>query len=84
MTWRVSFTPKAERELAALDGRVRTRILTALARLQGDPFTAPNVKALVGGGHRLRVGDWRVLFEVMGDQLVVLVVKVGHRREVYR
>jgi mRNA interferase RelE/StbE len=84
MTWRVAFTPRAERELRDLDKPARTRVLAAVARLEDDPFSAPNVKALAGGGPPQRVGDQRILFDVFGDELLVLVVKIGHRREVYR
>lgn len=84
MTYRVSFTPRAEREFGDLDKRMKARVLAALLRLEVDPFSGPNVKALTGGGYRLRVGDYRILFEVVAGDLLVLVVKVGHRREVYR
>jgi mRNA interferase RelE/StbE len=49
-----------------------------------DPYAAPNVEALKGGGFRLRVGNWRVLYDLRDDLLVVLVARVAHRREVYR
>jgi len=42
------------------------------------------VRALTGGGYRLRVGDWRVVFTLDGTVLRVTVVRVAHRREVYR
>lgn len=84
MSHRVAFTRRAERELEQLEKPVQAHILTALARLEGDPFSAASVKALADGGYRLRVGDYRILFEIVDDQLLVLVVKVGHRREVYR
>lgn len=84
MTWQISFTPRAEKELAAVDRPDRIRIIARLARLADDPRRARNVKALTGGGYRLRVGDWRVLNEIRDELLIVLVVKIGHRREVYR
>ena len=56
----------------------------ALARLAEAPREAANVKALVGGNHRLRVGDWRVVDTLRDDVLMVLVLRVGHRRAVYR
>jgi mRNA interferase RelE/StbE len=52
--------------------------------LSGAPRDAANVKALTGGGYRLRIGDWRVIYTVQDDVLVVLVLGVGHRREIYR
>ncbi len=69
---------KAPRETVA---RIRSR-LNGLAL---DPFHAPNVKKLTNQpGYRLRVGDWRVLYLVEQEVLVIYVVDVGHRKEVYR
>ena len=66
--------PRAERE------RVESKI-EALAR---DPFGAANVKALVGQpGYRLRVGDWRVIYDVNAGRLLVRVLRVGARGGVY-
>jgi mRNA interferase RelE/StbE len=49
-----------------------------------NPPQAPNVKAMTDGNYRLRVGDWRVVYALRHDVLTVLVLRVGHRREVYR
>ena len=84
MSYRVAFVPAAEKELEALDRKSRERALGSLARLAANPRKSPNVKALRGGTFRLRVGDWRVIYALHEELLLVLVVKVGHRREVYR
>ena len=84
MTYRLVIDPRAEKELDALDRPIRDRVAKALIRLAKNPHRTSNVKALKGGGYRLRVGDYRVLYELRDDVLVILVVKVGHRREVYR
>jgi len=84
VTYRVVFTPRAEREFEALDGGIRVRIARGLAKLADAPRDAANVKALAGGNYRLRVADWRVIYTLQDDVLVVLVLRVGHRREVYR
>ena len=84
MNYRVVFTPRAEREFDALDGSVRVRIARALARLAEAPREAANVKALAGGNYRLRVGDWRVIYALHDDVLLILILRIGHRREVYR
>jgi mRNA interferase RelE/StbE len=85
LRWRVGFEPRAERELAALGGSVRARVVKALTRLAADPRRAANVKALAGDDlYRLRVGDWRVIYALRDDRLLILVVRIGHRREVYR
>ena len=85
MTWRVEFRPIARAELLALDRGVQTRILRGLAKLAADPRAAAGVKALQGSDHyRLRVGYWRVIYALHDDVLLVIVLRVAHRREVYR
>jgi len=84
VTYRVEFTDAAERSFDALDGAVRSRISRALSRLAEAPRQSANVKALTGGDYRLRVGDWRVIYALHDDVLMVLVLRVGHRRDVYR
>jgi mRNA interferase RelE/StbE len=85
VTWRIEFLPSARTELLALDRVIQARILRSLHRLATAPRSAANVKALRGEDrYRLRVGDWRVIYTLRDDVLVVLVVKVAHRREAYR
>ena len=85
MTWRVEFRPSARAQLSALDRVAQTRILRSLQRLVGNPRASGNVKALKGSErYRLRVGDWRVIYELHDDVMMVLVIEIGHRREVYR
>lgn len=85
MTWRIEFRPSARAELLACDRPVQDRILRSLDRLATDPRLAPNVKALTGANRfRLRVGDWRVIYTLRDDVLVVLVLRIAHRREAYR
>lgn len=83
-TYRIEFAPKARKALDALDGTVRKRVDAAIVKLGLDPFPS-GAKALQGvGGYRVRVGDYRILYKVELGRLLVLVVDVGHRREVYR
>jgi mRNA interferase RelE/StbE len=82
--YQVIIEPKAQKSLDALNRRDRARVAAAILRLADGPFADTNVKALTGGGFRMRVSDYRVLFGVEADVLAVVVVKIGHRREVYR
>lgn len=76
MTWRIEFLPSARAELLALDRQVQARILRSLHRLAAAPRSAANVKMLKGNArYRLRVGDWRVIYTLLDDVLVVLVVR---------
>jgi mRNA interferase RelE/StbE len=85
MAWQVRFKPSALREFQALPRQVQVRIGTRLDALAVDP-RPHGVKKLEGGGdlYRIRVGDYRVVYAIDGPALVVLVVKVGHRGDVYR
>ena len=75
---------RAQKALARIEQRDRGRIANAIRGLARDP-RPPGVKRLTGrDAYRLRVGDYRVLYEIEDQQLVVLVVDVGHRREIYR
>jgi mRNA interferase RelE/StbE len=77
----------AVKQLKALPQPAALTILRALTPLGDDPRRPDaDVKRLSGydDRYRLRVGDYRVLYEVMDGQLVILVVAVGHRREIYR
>ena len=85
MTYRIQVLPSATRELAGLDTQTRRRIDKRIQLLSETPRPS-GMKALQGekGLFRIRVGDYRVIYTVRDEVLLVIVVKVGHRREVYR
>ena len=78
-------TRAAERGLASLDRAILHRVDAAIRGLAIAPHP-PGSKKLQGADdlYRIRVGDYRVIYQVEGDRLVVLVVNVGHRRDIYR
>lgn len=80
----LSFRPAALRQLRKLDPQVIRRIKSATSELCTDPHPQ-GVKALTGrhGWLRIRVGDYRVIYEVLDSELCVLVIQIGHRSEVY-
>ena len=85
MAYKIIVQPRARKAFLALDGPVRSWVGAAIDALAADP-RPPGAKALVGmaGALRVRVGAYRVVYEVQDDRLVVLVIDVGHRREIYR
>lgn len=85
MTYRVSLTPTAARQLRKFDPQVRRRIQAVLELLAVEP-RPPAATRLVGGSGewRVRTGDYRVVYDIEDDKLLVLVLRVGHRREIYR
>ena len=80
---RVEVRPAAVRALRTLDSPVRERIQGAIALLGEDP-RPPGARRLQGrDGLRVRVGDYRIIYVVRDDVLIVVVVTLGHRRDVY-
>ncbi len=85
MTYRVTLAPSAARQVRKFDPQVRRRIQAALELLAAEP-RPPAATRLVGGTGewRIRTGDYRVIYEIHQDELLVLVLRVGHRRDIYR
>ena len=85
MSYSIRIKGSAARELEKVARPDRLRIVNAIDRLAENPFLGNVLKGDLRGLRRLRLGDYRVLYEVRRDEtLVVLVVRVAHRREVYR
>ena len=81
--YRIEVRPAAARALRKVDPQVRPRIQGAIALLAQDP-RPPAARALRGRpGYRLRVGDYRIIYTVLDDVLLVVIVALGHRRDVY-
>jgi len=81
--YRIELRPAAVRALRKIDPSVRHRLQGAIALLAQDP-RPPAARALKGRpGLRVRVGDYRIIYTVNDDVLLVVVVTLGHRREVY-
>lgn len=83
MTYRIELRPAAIRAIKKLDPPVARRIQGAIALLAEDP-RPPASRPLRGRpGYRVRVGAYRVVYAVEDDVLLVVVVTLGHRRDVY-
>ncbi len=85
MSYEVQILPKAARQLKALSVEVCQDISLTIQSLANEPRPI-GVKKLSGEKdiYRVRVGNYRVLYRIINKVLVVVVVSVGHRREVYR
>ena len=84
-TFKIEYTRDALRALRAIPRNLQANILGKIELLAANPFEASNVKKLVGReGYRLRVGDWRVIYEIHGDRLVIYVLAVAPRGGAYK
>ncbi|MGH7233277.1 MAG: type II toxin-antitoxin system RelE family toxin [Nitrospiraceae bacterium] len=83
MTYRLIYTHRAIRDIEALDLSIRQRIGKTLLRYQTDPLKyAEKLKHSELGSYRFRIGDYRVVFDLEEDEIVIL--RLGHRREIYK
>jgi mRNA interferase RelE/StbE len=85
MRYSIEFAPRAQRDFDKFDQELRVRIARELDRLAENPFR-PGTKALkeYEGARRARVGDYRIIYRVINQRVLVLILHIGHRREVYR
>jgi mRNA interferase RelE/StbE len=83
LKYRLVYTKRALRDIKNLDPRVRQRVGQSLKQFESDPLkfahklTDPRI-----GSYRFRIGEYRVVFDLEGEEIVVL--RVGHRRDIYR
>lgn len=85
MSYRVVLAPAAERQLRKFDARVRRRLQAVLELLADEPRPPAATQPVGGAGDwRVRTGDYRIVYDIDGDELVVLVLRLEHRREIYR
>ncbi len=84
MTYRIEIDRPAQKALRGLDGSIRSRVIEAIQALAADPRPSGSTKLVGHDAWRIRVGDYRIVYEIHDQVLVVLIVAVGHRRDVYR
>ena len=84
--YKIIFAKDAQKTLLRLPRNTANLIRQKLEQLAEDPFTSSlNVKKLQNRtGYRLRIGDWRVIYELQNDELIILILKIAPRGEVYR
>jgi len=84
MTYSVSIKQSAVKALEKVAREDRLRIIAAIDQLKTNPAAGGVLKGEFSGLRRIRIGNYRVVYEVQDQKLVVLVVRIGHRRDVYR
>jgi mRNA interferase RelE/StbE len=84
-SYRIEWKQSAKKELKKLNKQIISRILQAVENLADNPYPA-NSKKLIGSDsiYRIRVGDYRIIYNIQSSVLTIEVIKIGHRREIYR
>lgn len=84
MRYSLRIKGSAAKALSKIDKPDRVRLIAAIDGLPSQPFAGSALKGELRGLRRIRIGNYRVIYEIQAKELVVLVVSIGHRREVYR
>jgi len=84
MKFQIIWSESAAKELKKLDRTVASRIYKKVSLLGENPYHFDVTKMVGDPYFRLRVGDYRVIFDIQNDMLRILVLKVGHRKNVYK
>ena len=83
-TYTTRLSRQAQKEFDRLDRTLQTRIIKKLKSLEPDPRGLDALKMSGSSSWRVRVGDYRIIYDIQDQVLIVLVLKIGHRREIYR
>ena len=85
MSYTVILLRDAQKVLDKMDAELRGRMVRAMRLLEDNP-RHPGIARMSGPDdlYRVRVGNWRIVYAIRDRELVVLVIRIGHRREVYR
>ncbi len=84
MTYALLLLPRVQKELSRLNSAAYVRVRDAIRRLAEDPRPTGALKLTGRDGWRLRIGDFRVIYEIDDKQRNITVLHIGHRRDVYR
>lgn len=80
----IEFRASVEKELKEIPQKDQIRILRSISLLSADPHPPTSKKLSGQDRYRLRQGDYRILYEILNQRLVVVIVKIGHRRDVHK
>ncbi len=83
MTHEVVLTKEAEMFLEKLDNSTRKRVINKLEQLKENPQLGKPLTACLAGSWSLRIGDYRAIYQIKHNELIVVVIRIGYRRNVY-
>ena len=84
MTYSAKIAPCAEGQLRTFDPPARRRVQAAIDLLASDPRPPKAIQPIGGSGEwRVRTGEYRIIYEIHDDQLIVFILRLRHRREIY-
>ena len=86
-SFKVLFAKSAHKEFKSCPNKTQDKIIEALQMVSTNPFSdLLQIKKLKGAPslYRIRIGDWRIVYEIRKDAQTIVVIKIGHRKDIYR
>lgn len=83
MSFGIVFTTESEEFIKKCDKSIRNRIIKALRKLESEPESGEPLTSILTGLWSLRIGDYRAIYQIKHSELIVVVIKIGHRKSVY-
>lgn len=84
MKFELLLTERAKENIAHLPAAILPRIQTGLERIAQNPYSGKALKGQLHGLRSYRVGDYRIIYEIQNKKIVVIILTIGHRKEIYR
>lgn len=82
--YQIEFTNRAVKNFKKIDAIYQSLIIEKLENLASNPTNKSNIKALKGSQYfRLRVADYRIIYELQNNELIILVIDINHRKDIY-
>ena len=85
--YKIEFANSAAKELtkiARADAKLYSRLITIIQTLQTDPYQGKKLKGPLKDNFSLRVGNYRILYAIYKEKLIIYIIDLGHRKEIYR
>ena len=83
MSFEIVLTAESEDFIKKCDKAIRNRIMKSLRKLEDEPESGKPLTSILTGLWSLRIGDYRAIYQIKNKELIVIVIKIGHRKNVY-
>lgn len=83
MSFDVILTSESEEFIKKCDKAIRNRIIKALRKLENEPESGKPLTSILTGLWSLKIGDYRAIYQIKNSELIIVVIKIGHRKNVY-
>ena len=83
MNWTIKYTPTAAKAIRKLDSGTQSKVYAALEMIRENPDRGKPLQLTLKGLRSWRTSDWRIIYKTFENYLEILIVAVGHRREIY-